>query len=160
LKIELTDGLGDHQWSTMHVPCMWSIMQVVHHAWSSKIPQDSPRFPKIPLSDLYAEPSGGPGPPGPPLFFVFVSPPPPAPSRLLDPPLTERSKTLGRGSATWMKQGRRRLVRAWQRSWCAVSCPGEQRPENRRHLGHQAERWLRALASPSVVAECRNWGGW
>ena len=61
-----------------------------------KIPQDSPsmspRFPKIPLSELYAEPSGGPGPPGPPCFlFLF---PPPAPSRLPDPPLTERLKTL------------------------------------------------------------------
>ena len=45
-EIELKDGLGDHQWSIMHVPCMWSTMQVIHHVWS-----------KIPLSDLYAEPS-------------------------------------------------------------------------------------------------------
>ena len=33
--------------------------------------------------------------PGPLLFSVFVFPPPPAPFRSPDPPLTERSKTLG-----------------------------------------------------------------
>ena len=43
-EIELKDGLYDHQWSIIHVPCMWSTMQVIHHAWSSKIPQDSLRF--------------------------------------------------------------------------------------------------------------------
>ena len=45
-------------------------MHVVNHAWSS---QDSPRFPKIPLSDLYAEPPGGPGPPPPPCFLLLFS---------------------------------------------------------------------------------------
>ena len=71
-------------------------MHVVNHAWSS---QDSPRFPKIPLSDLYAEPPGGPGPPGP-LLFVFVFPHPPAPFR--SPGLThiERSKTHGLSDGT------------------------------------------------------------
>ena len=44
-------------------------------------------------SDLYADRSGGLGPPGPPSFSVFISPLPPTPSRSPDPPLTERSKT-------------------------------------------------------------------
>ena len=35
----------------------------------------------------------GAGPPGPPLFSVFIFPLPPTPSRSPDPPLTERSKT-------------------------------------------------------------------
>ena len=42
--------------------------------WASML-QDSPRFPNIPLSDLYAEPPGGPGP-RPPLFSPTHPPPP------------------------------------------------------------------------------------
>ena len=78
----------------MHVPCMWSTMRVIHHAWSSKIPQDSLRFLEIPLSDLYAEPSGGPGPLAPLCFLFFVLPSRPLP---LTPPgrvVNGRSKTL------------------------------------------------------------------
>ena len=53
--------------------------------WASKIPQDSPIFSKIPLSDLYAESSGGP-------CFLFLFLP-----RSPDPPLIERLKTLRPG---------------------------------------------------------------
>ena len=42
-------------------------MHVVHHASDPPcmVLQDSPRFPKIPLSDLYAGRVGRLGPPGP-----------------------------------------------------------------------------------------------
>ena len=70
------------------------------HCGDSMGLQDSSRFPKI-LQDSPFGPLRGvvwrPWAPGPPLFFVFVFAPPPAPSRSPDPPLTERSKTLGHG---------------------------------------------------------------
>ena len=62
-----------------------------------KIPQDSSRFLKIPLLDLYADHSGRLGPPGPPCFlfanvfcFFFL----PVPFQSPGLPLNERSKTL------------------------------------------------------------------
>jgi hypothetical protein len=57
-----------------------------------KIPQDSPRFPKIPLIDLYAEPSGGPGPPGPHFVFCFCFPPPTRPLQIARPPTDREIK--------------------------------------------------------------------
>ena len=62
----------------------WSMHVVDQHASGPpcKVLQYSPRFikipHKIPLSDLYAKPSGGPGHPAP-LLFCFCFPPPPAP---------------------------------------------------------------------------------
>ena len=81
--------------------------------------QDSPRFPKIPprfpfrtstRSRLEALGSR------PPLFFVCVFAPPPAPSRSPDPPLSKRSKTLGLATRRyigthWGVTGSRRRVR-------------------------------------------------
>ena len=63
--------------------CKWSTM----HG-----PQDSPRFPKIPLSDLYAKPSGGPGPP-PPLVFCFCFPLPTRPLQIARPPTLREIKS-------------------------------------------------------------------
>ena len=53
---------------------------------SSRPPQNSPRFPKIPLSDLYADASGGRAPRPPLVFCCFRFPPPPLLVGALRPP--------------------------------------------------------------------------
>ena len=67
LKIGLAETIMAYL-SIMHVP-----LYVVHHACGQPC-MVLPRFPKIPLSDLYAEPPGGPGRwplPGPLCFLWF-----------------------------------------------------------------------------------------
>ena len=64
LKIGLAETIMAYL-SIMHVP-----LYVVHHACGQPC-MVLPRFPKIPLSDLYAEPSEAQGP-WAPLVFVFL----------------------------------------------------------------------------------------
>ena len=86
-----------------------------------KIPQDSPFGP---LRGLCGEA----GAPGPPLFFVFCFPLPPAPFRPPGPPLTERSKTHGPFSADVAQDKRAEFAAlppsCGRRGKEALFCPG------------------------------------
>ena len=97
-------------------------------------------------SDLYADRSGGLGPPGPPSFSVFISPLPPTPSRSPDPPLTERSKThRPASSSSNTSVSRRRL------------CPFD-RPAPFRTLGTGIARRQPSCEWRSVRGESRGRG--